>query len=74
MSYFRSKKQVAFTGRHGKKIDYKDVKLLKEYITETGLIVPSRVTGTQAFYQRKLTKAIKLARYLSLIPYCDMHE
>ncbi len=56
-----------------KEIDYKDVNTLKAYITETGKIVPSRVTGTSAKYQRQLSKAIKRARFLALLPYCDRH-
>lgn len=56
-----------------KEIDYKDVNTLKAYITETGKIIPSRVTGTSAKYQRQLATAIKRARFLSLLPYCDRH-
>ncbi|MGQ4001917.1 30S ribosomal protein S18 [Francisellaceae bacterium CB300] len=56
-----------------KEIDYKDVNTLKAYITETGKIVPSRVTGTSAKYQRQLATAIKRARFLALLPYCDRH-
>ena len=56
-----------------KEIDYKDVNTLKAYITETGKIVPSRVTGTSAKYQRQLSIAIKRARFLALLPYCDRH-
>ncbi|EDX27426.1 ribosomal protein S18 [Francisella tularensis subsp. novicida FTG] len=56
-----------------KEIDYKDVNKLKAYITETGKIVPSRVTGTSAKYQRQLATAIKRARFLALLPYCDRH-
>ena len=56
-----------------KEIDYKDVNKLKAYVTETGKIVPSRVTGTSAKYQRQLSTAIKRARFLALLPYCDRH-
>ena len=56
-----------------KQIDYKDLATLKQYITETGKIVPSRITGTKAFYQRQLSAAIKRARYLALLPYTDQH-
>lgn len=55
-------------------IDYKDLDLLKEYITETGKIVPSRITGTSAKHQRELCKAIKRARMIALLPYCDAHQ
>lgn len=73
-SYFRRKKVCAFSGGRGKEIDYKDLDLLKDYVMESGRIVPSRITGTAARYQRQLSKAIKLARYLALLPYCDNHE
>ena len=62
-----------FTSLGIEEIDYKDIKLLKEYITETGKIMPARVTGTSAKYQRQLTKAIKRARHLALLPYVDSH-
>ncbi len=55
-------------------IDYKDVGLLKNYISETGKIVPSRITGTSARAQRQITLAIKYARLLGLLPYCDSHR
>ncbi|MGB2271897.1 MAG: 30S ribosomal protein S18, partial [Pseudomonadales bacterium] len=55
-------------------IDYKDLDVLKEYISETGKIVPSRITGTKAKYQRQLATAIKRARYLALVPYTDSHK
>jgi small subunit ribosomal protein S18 len=53
---------------------YQHVSLLKDYITESGKIVPCRTTGTKAKYQRLLAKAIKIARELALIPYCDQHQ
>lgn len=72
-TYFRRKKFCYFTTNKIDEIDYKDVYLLKKFITENGKIVPSRITGTKARYQRQLAAAIKLARYLSLLPYCDKH-
>jgi len=54
-------------------IDYKDLNTLRQYIGETGKIVPSRITGTKAKYQRQLGVAIQRARFLSLLPYCDNH-
>ncbi len=54
-------------------IDYKNVHFLKRYVLETGRIVPSRVTGFSAKNQRKLSHAIKLARQVALVPYCDRH-
>lgn len=50
-------------------IDYKDVNLLKHYITERGKIIPRRITGTTARHQRMLTQAIKRARSIALLPY-----
>ncbi|SVB31397.1 uncharacterized protein METZ01_LOCUS184251 [marine metagenome] len=67
------KKFCKFTSMGIEEIDYKDIKLLKEYITETGKIVPARVSGTAAKYQRQLTRAIKRARHLALLPYVDSH-
>jgi small subunit ribosomal protein S18 len=71
--FFRRKKYCRFTVEGIKEIDYKDIAILKNYITETGKIVPSRITGTRARYQRQLARAIKRARYLALLPYCDSH-
>lgn len=73
-NYFRRKKFCAFSTQAAKEIDYKDLDMLKDYIMESGRIVPSRITGTSARYQRQLSRAIKLARYLGLLPYCDMHK
>ena len=72
--YFRRKKFCRFTAEGVEQIDYKDLDMLKNYITETGKIVPSRVTGTNAKYQRQLALAIKRARYLALLPYTDQHH
>ncbi len=72
--FFRRKKYCRFTAEGIEEIDYKDINLLKGYITETGKIVPSRITGTKSKYQRQLAKAIKRARYLALLPYSDSHE
>ena len=59
MTRFPRRKMCRFTAEQATEIDYKDIKLLKNYVTETGKIIPSRITGTRAFYQRKLVKAIK---------------
>jgi small subunit ribosomal protein S18 len=72
--YFRRKKFCRFTAENIKEIDYKDINLLKAFVSETGTIVPSRITGTKARYQRQLSKAIKRARFLALLPYCDSHH
>lgn len=71
--HFRRKKFCYFTSNKIKQVDYKDINLLRKFVTENGKIVPSRITGTKARYQRQLSKAIKLARYLALIPYTDKH-
>lgn len=71
--YFRRRRYCRFTEENIKHIDYKDIDLLKDFITETGKIVPSRITGTKARYQRQLTTAVKRARYLALLPYSDQH-
>ncbi len=71
--FFRRRKFCRFTAEGVKEIDYKDLGTLKGYITETGKIVPSRITGTRPFYQRQLTTAIKRARFIALLPYTDQH-
>jgi len=71
--YFRRKKYCKFTAEGITEIDYKDLATLKMYITETGKIVPSRITGTKARYQRQLATAIKRARYVALLPFTDQH-
>lgn len=72
-TYFRRKKMCYFTANKIKDIDYKDVGLLRKFIMENGKIVPSRITGTKAKYQRMLARAIKLARFMALLPYTDRH-
>ena len=57
-----------------KNFNYKNVDLLKRYITETGKIIPARVSNSSAAEQRKLTKAVKIARFLALLPYTDSHR
>ena len=57
-----------------KKFDYKDVNTLKQFITETGKIIPARVSGVNAAQQRKITQSIKVARFLALLPYTDQHK
>lgn len=71
--YFRRRRYCRFTAEGIEEIDYKDLNVLKAYITETGKIVPSRISGTKARYQRQLATAIKRARVLALIPYSDSH-
>jgi small subunit ribosomal protein S18 len=72
--YFRRRKFCRFKAEGVQQIEYKDLATLKNYITESGKIVPSRITGTSAKYQRQLAAAIKRARYLALLPYTDLHK
>ena len=71
--YFRRRRFCRFTVDKVVEIDYKDLNTLKAYVTETGKVVPSRITGTSARYQRQLARAVKRARYLALLPYSDAH-
>jgi small subunit ribosomal protein S18 len=70
---FRRRKFCRFTAEGIKEIDYKDVGLLKDFINENGRIIPARITGTKAHYQRQLSVAVKRARFLALLPYTDLH-
>jgi small subunit ribosomal protein S18 len=71
--YFRRRRYCRFTVEKIEEVDYKDIGLLKAFISESGKIVPSRITGTKARYQRQLSTAIKRARFLALLPYTDKH-
>ena len=70
----RRQNYCRFTAQKVKEIDYKDITTLKQYISENGKIVPSRISGTRVLYQRQLATAIKRARFLALLPYCDQHK
>lgn len=70
---FKRRRYCRFTAEGIKQVDYKDVELLKDFISENGKIIPARITGTKAKYQRQLTTAVKRARFLSLLPYTDKH-
>ena len=70
---FKRKKFCRFTAEGVKQIDYKDVDVLKDFVQENGKIMPARITGTKARYQRQLSTAIKRARFLALLPYTDLH-
>ena len=72
--FFRRRKFCRFSAEGVAEIDYKDIAMLKNYITESGKIVPSRITGTSAKYQRQLSTAIKRSRFLALLPYTDSHK
>lgn len=71
--FIRRRKFCRFTADKVVEIDYKDLATLKAYVTETGKIVPSRITGTRSNYQRQLAVAVKRARFLALLPYTDRH-
>ncbi len=69
------RKEIAqMSNLDSKLINYKNINLLKRYITETGKIIPGRVSGVTSSQQRKITKAIKVARYMALLPYTDSHK
>jgi len=70
---FRRRKFCQFTAEGVIEIDYKDLSVLKQFVGESGKIVPSRITGTKARYQRQLSTAVKRARFLALLPYTDNH-
>jgi small subunit ribosomal protein S18 len=70
---FKRRRYCRFSAEGIKEVDYKDVDLLKDFINENGKIIPARITGTKARYQRQLTSAVKRARFLSLLPYTDKH-
>jgi small subunit ribosomal protein S18 len=71
--HFRRRKYCKFTAEGISEVDYKDINTLKQFVGESGKIVPSRITGTKAKYQRQLATAVKRARYLALLPYTDNH-
>jgi small subunit ribosomal protein S18 len=71
--FFRRRKYCRFTAEGFTQIDYKDLETLKANVSETGKIMPSRITGTKARYQRQLSVAINRARFLALLPYTDLH-
>ncbi len=70
---YKRRRYCRFSAEGIKQVDYKDVDLLKDFITENGKIIPARITGTKAKYQRQLTSAVKVARFLALLPYTDKH-
>ena len=72
-SMFKRRKFCRFSAEKIEEIDYKDVEILKDFISENGKIMPARLTGTKAHYQRQLGVAVKRARYLALLPYTDNH-
>lgn len=75
-NYFRRKKFAApgSDTESNNEIDYKNLRVLREYVMDSGRIVPSRITGRKARDQRRLAREIKRARFLALLAYCDTHE
>ena len=71
---FKRKKFCRFSAANVEQVDYKDVDTLKDFVQENGKIMPARLTGTKAHYQRQVDTAIKRARYLALLPYTDLHH
>ncbi|NYT38438.1 30S ribosomal protein S18 [Allopusillimonas soli] len=71
---FKRRKFCRFTAAGVEEIDYKDLDTLRDFIQENGKIIPARLTGTKAHYQRQLDTAIKRARFLALLPYTDNHK
>ena len=69
----RRRRYCSFSAEGIKEVDYKDIDLLKDFISENAKIIPARITGTKARYQRQLTTAVKKARFLALLPYTDKH-
>ena len=71
---FKRRKFCRFTAEKIQEVDYKQVDLLKDFISENGKIIPARITGTKAHYQRQWATAVKRARFLALLPYTDQHK
>ena len=70
---FRRRKFCRFTVEKIEWVDYKAIDILKDFINENGRIIPARITGTSAGYQRQLSVAVKRARFLALMPFTDLH-
>ncbi|MDB4040780.1 30S ribosomal protein S18 [Methylophilaceae bacterium] len=70
---YKRRRYCRFSAEGIKEVDYKDVSLLKDFITENGKLIPARITGTKSRYQRQLTTAVKRARFLALLPFTDKH-
>ena len=70
---FKRRKFCRFTAEKIAEVDYKDINILKEFVSENGRLIPARITGTKARYQRQLSVAVKRARFLALLTYTDLH-
>ena len=71
---FKRKRFCRFTVANVEEVDYKDLDVLRDFIAENGKIIPARLTGTRAFYQRQVNTAIKRSRFLAMLPYSDQHR
>ncbi len=72
-SLFKRRKFCRFTAEKIAEVDYKDLNILKEFVSENGKLIPARITGTKTRFQRQLSTAVKRARFLALMPYTDLH-
>ena len=70
---YKRRRYCRFSAEGISEVDYKDVSILKDFITENGKLIPARITGTKARYQRQLSTAVKRARFLALLPFTDKH-
>jgi small subunit ribosomal protein S18 len=70
---FKRRKFCRFTAEKIAEVDYKDINILKEFVSENGKLIPARITGTKSRFQRQLSVAVKRARFLALLPYTDLH-
>lgn len=70
---FKRRKFCRFTAEKIAEVDYKDINILKEFVSENGKLIPARITGTKTRFQRQLSVAVKRARFLALLPYTDLH-
>ena len=70
---YKRRRYCRFSAEGISEVDYKNVPILKDFITENGKLIPARITGTKARYQRQLSTAVKRARFLALLPFTDKH-
>lgn len=68
-TFFKKRRSCPFSGPNGVKVDYKNIQLLQKFLSDSGKILPSRITAVSTKHQRHLSRAVKHARYLALIPY-----
>ncbi len=71
---FKRKRFCRFTAAGVEEIDYKDIDTLRDFVSENGKIIPARLTGTRAIFQRQINTAVKRARFLAMLPYSDQHK